>query len=169
MQPRRSTRVATAAVAAKQQPAPAAAPAPAPSKRGKRSATATKKKVAPSNKKRKTGLKGAIHATAALGVIDPESNIDGTIQVLDREACDVMLVFVDPAKHMDKFFILQLIERAEGSHVVYTRWGRTGTSGQGLEQDFDEHDDAVQCFENIFEKKTGLEWEDRSGTFLLQT
>ena len=88
------------------------------------------------------------------GVVDPESNIDGDIMDLDNEPCDVMLVLVDPAKHMDKFFILQLIERTptqgscSGSYVVYTRWGRTGTAGQALEQDFDEYHEALDGFEN---------------------
>jgi len=73
-----------------------------------------------------------------------------------------MLVLIDPAKDMDNFFILQLIDRTEDSYVVYTRWGRTGTSGQALEEDFDELSKAVECFKGKFKEKTGLVWEKRT-------
>ena len=97
---RRSTRIVAAAVAA-----PNSAPPQSPKKRPKLVAN----KNQPTTKKRKTGLKTAINPSTALlaGVVDPESNINGTISVLDNEPCDVMLVLVDPAKHMDNFFILQ--------------------------------------------------------------
>jgi hypothetical protein len=98
---RRSTRIVAAAVAA-----PNSAPPQSPKKRPKLVAN---KNQRPTTKKRKTGLKTAINPSTALlaGVVDPESNINGTISVLDNEPCDVMLVLVDPAKHMDNFFILQ--------------------------------------------------------------
>jgi predicted DNA-binding WGR domain protein len=152
---RRSTRIVAAAVAA-----PNSAPPQSPKKRPKLVAN----KNQPTTKKRKTGLKTAINPSTALlvGVVDLESNINGTISVLDNEPCDVMLVLVDPAKHMDKFFILQLIDGVDGSYAVYRRWGRTGTSGQALEQRFDKHDDAALCFEKKFNRKTGLEWENRT-------
>jgi len=84
-----------------------------------------------------------------------------------------MLVLIDPAKDMDKFFILQLIDRAgkcylrrshrdNGSYVVYTRWGQTGTSGQALQEDFYELSKAVECFKGKFKEKTGLVWEKRT-------
>jgi len=155
MAPRRSTRLATSRVVA-----PKPAPKPLPKKPKKKRSVASKAKTG--TKKRRTGLSNAINPIAALGVVDPESKINGTIQTLDNEPCDVMLVLVDPQKHMDKFFILQLIESIQGSQIVYTRWGRTGTSGQALEQSFDEYDDAVKCFEDKFAEKSGLGWTNRS-------
>lgn len=165
MAPRRSTRL-TATPDPQNPSASQAAPkkrTPKPKRiatgNGKKAATAAKK----ASKKRKTGLKTAIHASAALGVVDPESNIDGSIEVLDNDPCDAMLVLIDPQKHMDKFFILQLIQTDRNVHIVYTRWGRTGTSGQGLEQSFGEdYDAAVECFQDKFNEKTGLDWTNRS-------
>jgi len=53
----------------------------------------------------------------------------------------------------DKYFILQLI-KTSNSWVVYTHWGRTGTAGQALLQDFDDdQSDAIKCFDNKFKKK----------------
>mmetsp|Transcript_34437 Transcript_34437/g.61878 ORF Transcript_34437/g.61878 Transcript_34437/m.61878 type:complete len:234 (-) Transcript_34437:1898-2599(-) len=112
-------------------------------------------------KKKRTGLKDAVDTSAPLGVIDPGSKIQGLIENLDGEPCDVMLALVDPPKHSDKFFVLQLIRKTEEGFVVYTRWGRTGTSGQALEQEFDALEAAVACFKNKFKQKTGLEWGDR--------
>lgn len=138
--------------------------------RNKRSKSAANIPPATPTKKRKTGLKTKIDPRALVfaGVVDPESNINGTIIDLDNEPCDVMLVLVDPAKNMDKFYILQLIECADGTFVVYTRWGRTGTSGQALEQRFrsEEKDGAVSCFEKKFEEKSGLYWGNRSDPFV---
>ena len=124
----------------------------------KRSTASTK---GPVSKKRRTGLSNKIDP--ADGVVDPESGIVGTIKVHDDAQCDVMLALVDPAKNMDKFFILQLIEMQNGNgFAVYTRWGRTGTSGQALQQDFDELDSALQAFNDKFKQKTGWAWEERN-------
>lgn len=42
----------------------------------------------------------------------------------------------------------------------FTRWGRTGTSGQGkLEGPFDTMEEASQLFCAKFEEKTGNDWE----------
>jgi predicted DNA-binding WGR domain protein len=126
----------------------------------------TRTRNTPVSKRRKTGMTTAVNTSAPLGVIDPESGITrGSIEMLDNEPCDAMLVLVDPAKSIDKFFIIQLIQRnrtySDDSYVVYSRWGRTGTVGQGMEENFNSYDDAVNCFENKFEQKTGLSWEDR--------
>mmetsp|Transcript_12094 Transcript_12094/g.25764 ORF Transcript_12094/g.25764 Transcript_12094/m.25764 type:complete len:598 (-) Transcript_12094:420-2213(-) len=49
---------------------------------------------------------------------------------------------------------------AEEYHV-YTRWGRTGSSGQAkLEGPFDDENDASAVFERIFKSKTGIAWKD---------
>ena len=101
-------------------------------------------------------------AIGASGTVDPECSDTGDICILDHEPCDAMLVLVDPAKNMDKFFILQLFKSTSGSYMVYSRWGRTGTTGQALEQSFVEQSAAFSCFEKKFEDKTGLLWKDRA-------
>jgi len=113
-----------------------------------------------SSKRWKTNVKAASHALASLGVVDPEANIEGNILKLDDESADVMLALVDPVKNKDKFFILQLISRVD-DYVVYSRWGRTGTLGQSLHQNFDKVDDGINCFTTKFEQKTGLTWENK--------
>lgn len=129
-------------------------------KRGRKAASA------PPRKKR-TGLKCPITDTSSsLGVVDPESKIEGRIQDLDGHPSDVMLALVDPVKHMDKFYIIQLIKKNPDIDdrqvwVVYTRWGRTGTVGQASEQEFEDLASASKCFTGKFEEKTGLNWEDR--------
>jgi poly [ADP-ribose] polymerase 2/3/4 len=159
---RRSSRVAAAAVAAAATPPALAAAPPAPKKR--RAASQTN---SPRNTKR-TGLTSAVSRAgtteAAVGVIDPECSVTaGSIIDLDGAPCDAMLVLVDPAQNMDKFFILQLIKdgTTDEAYMVYTRWGRTGTKGQALEQEFDDLENAVACFRAKFRQKTDLEWEDR--------
>merc|ERR1740136_139015 len=161
MSPRRSNRVTVTASAFARAAASATKNKPARAPIKKRSTKSVRK---PSSKRRKTSLKIAtIQPTAATaGVIDREANIEGKIVTLDNDPADVMLVLADPAKNIDKFFIIQLISLAEGSYAVYNRWGRTGTVGQALKQDFDELDDAVKLFETKFKEKTGLAWAKRN-------
>eukprot|EP00538_Stauroneis_constricta_P004159 CAMPEP_0119551110 /NCGR_PEP_ID=MMETSP1352-20130426/4463_1 /TAXON_ID=265584 /ORGANISM="Stauroneis constricta, Strain CCMP1120" /LENGTH=864 /DNA_ID=CAMNT_0007597119 /DNA_START=14 /DNA_END=2608 /DNA_ORIENTATION=+ len=176
--PRRSARLRSAAqTTAAAKPAAAAATTTTTAKRkatgGKRK-TATAAAAAPARtqsqppkKTRKTGLTKAVTDTSApLGVIDPEANIKGAILTLHDEACDAMLVQVDPAKSMDKYFILQLIEsssrRKKKRFAVYTRWGRTGSKGQAQLAEFDDVHDATKFFEDKFHDKTGLTWATRS-------
>ena len=119
---------------------------------------------------KKTGLKTAVEDTSApLGTIDREAGIQGTIATLvDGEPGDVMLALVEPSQNVDKYFVLQLIEKdSKKKHgtkdvwVVYTRWGRTGTVGQGLAKEFDDLDAATQHFYDKFKEKAGLAWDDR--------
>ncbi len=72
----------------------------------------------PVAKRRKTNMKSTVDTSSALGVVDPESDIEGKIAVLDGEPYDAMLVFIDPAINVDKFFVLQLIECEDGTHAV---------------------------------------------------
>ncbi len=131
--PRRSTRLAAQSKASK------ASKTQAPTTIATVSSPLIKRKltrstVSKSTKKRTIGLRNAVNVSKSLGTVDPESRINGTILDINNAPCDVMLVLVDPAKHMDKFFVLQLIESMNNTFYVYTRWGRTGTSGQALEQ-----------------------------------
>jgi predicted DNA-binding WGR domain protein len=117
----------------------------------------------PASKKKRTGLQGTVDASAPLGVVDPASGINGSIitSPVDGAPLDCMLVLIDPAQNMDKYFVLQLIEnedkvenrgdsgngKPDKSFVVYTRWGRTGTAGAALQQEFNDEYEAMECFE----------------------
>jgi poly [ADP-ribose] polymerase len=166
MAPRRSTRIRTATAAASKiepESKPSAKPkAKAKPKAAIKKRAAPTRKKAPLTKKRKTGLKSVVDTSTVLGVVDPASKINGTIEILDNEPCDCMLVLLDPTKNIDKFYILQLIVGANDENFVYSRWGRTGSSGQGLEEKFEEYADAVKTFEKKFKEKSGLKWENRS-------
>jgi len=129
-----------------------------------------------------------------LGVVDPEAaaliySAGGShvsIALLDdgngngkSDPCDCMLVLIDPAKNMDKFYILQLISCVPNStqsstdepsssfqqhgyyYIVYSRWGHTGTTGRTLQRVFDHFDDAAKEFKSMFRRKTGLSWNNQ--------
>jgi predicted DNA-binding WGR domain protein len=147
MAPRRSNRIKEAA---------------APTKSRRFSSKQTKKRAIVTKKQRKNSSQSAVDTSTVLGVVDPISKIKGTIEILDNEPCDCMLVHLDRTSHVDRFFILQLIHGVRNSYYVYSRWGRTGTSGQGIVQKCNDYDDAVETFENKFREKTGLEWENRN-------
>ena len=119
-------------------------------------------------KTNKTNMQSIVDTSTILGVVDPESNIIGSIEVLDNEPCDCMLVLIDPPKLMDKFYILQLIhDTVHDKYVVYTRWGRTGTRGKGQLSQFERKDEAATAFQKKFKQKTGLQWKDRNGPTLV--
>lgn len=161
MSPRRSARVAAAAAASKA--TATAVPAPASGKRKAESASATAKAApaTPPVKIKKTNLASAVTTDQPLGVIDPESGLTGKIVTLDGAQYDIMMVLVEPSQNMDKFYILQWIETTKGEQVVYSRWGRTGTKGQGQKDIVSSAEEAQAAFEKKFKQKCGLKWEER--------
>lgn len=155
MAPRRSTRIRAAAVSNKPAATSTKKRTPATKKRAGSKRTKNSASNLVITKKMKTGLQSAVDTTTIMGVVDPESDINGTIDILDNDPCDCMLVQVDPSQNMDKFYILQLIQSDDNESqpfVVYSRWGRTGSTGQGLTQEFDDHDEAIECFEKKFKE-----------------
>ena len=112
-------------------------------------------------------------ASGKCGVVDPHCNTKGGVIVtLLEEPCDVMLVQLDPIKTLDMFCVLQLISQtkttgAEGGveqqsqYCVFTRWGRTGTTGQLCHMYFDDYKSAQLRFLDQFEEKTGFDWQGR--------
>lgn len=127
----------------------------------------------PPLKKVKRGMGGTklVDTTTSLGVVDSASGLSGEILTNwgggsgrgRAEVYDVMLVLVDMAKNHDKFIVIQLIDDVQqhGKYYVYERWGRTGMMGQSLTLEYarTKRDVAIQKFESIFLKKTGLEWD----------
>ena len=74
------------------------------------------------------------------------------------------LVLIDPAKNMDKYYILQLLshKKQPSDFYVYTRWGRTGTGGQSQNDGPLTEVNATKSFEKKFQEKSGLAWSSRS-------
>ena len=54
-----------------------------------------------------------------------------------------------------------LRERVRDVYILFTRWGRVGTSGQYQQTPFSKIDDARKEFCSIFKSKSGNLWEDR--------
>ena len=57
---------------------------------------------------------------------------------------------------------VQLVECTSGEFVVYTRWGRTGTSGCCKKEDFDDAEAACVSFAKTFQSKAGVPWTDET-------
>ena len=197
---RRSTRAAKAKKT-EEEPAPAVTPpkrkqkAPPIMKAAKK--RTQKMSANPPAKKKKTGLEEAPPPTATddpptaspLGVVDPEAGLNpkrASVLELDHAPTDAMLVLVDPNKHMDKYYVLQLLQLVIGKddedksehkddtgnnhssskYIVYKRWGRTGSQGQRLLHEFpptnEGYGQALESFSKTFEEKTGHAWIDRN-------
>ena len=99
--------------------------------------------------------------SSTTGVVDAAANVDGgVICVLDSEPCDVMLSLQDPARNMDKFYVLQMIEH-NARFTVLTKWGRTGQNGTPRTYEVAQYAEAERLFRTKFRQKTGLTWEAR--------
>jgi len=140
-----------------------------PAKRVRTSGAKTKKNAAggkkkakkdvPTRVKTKVRLKGTAAPNAAqIGVVDaglvqkhPE------LQNADLEV-DARLVLVDPSKNMDKYYVLQLINEGTDFHL-WQRWGRSGTSGQGLLLE-GTRAEMMEKLEEKYAEKTGVNFED---------
>jgi predicted DNA-binding WGR domain protein len=60
---------------------------------------------------------------------------------------------------MNVFYKMQiLLEKVREVYIVYTRWGRIGSSGQNQQTPFANLDDAVTEFKKIFKEKTSNEY-----------
>jgi ankyrin repeat protein/predicted DNA-binding WGR domain protein len=60
------------------------------------------------------------------------------------------------------FYNMQILrEKVRDVYILFTRWGRVGTSGQYQQTPFSKIDDARKEFCSIFKSKSGNLWEDR--------
>jgi len=124
------------------------------------------------------GTRAPATGAGALGIVDPRSGVDGAICVdEDGIVYDVTLNLRDAATNADKYYILQLIGATDGRYVVFSHYGRTGTAGQCLAEEFvpadpagaapdDEGGDAeaglvaaLDAFGAKFAEKTGLAFD----------
>lgn len=78
----------------------------------------------------------------------------------------VMLCSSDVAKGLNSYYCIQLIvvEHAKPTYVVFTSWGRVGTShgSSKIYGPFQNVSGAKEVFMERFLDKTGNEWEDRN-------
>ena len=58
--------------------------------------------------------------------------------------------------------LLQMIETSSGEIVLYTRWGRTGTSGTCKKETCDDADEGMAKLAKVFQSKTGSTWDQRN-------
>ena len=169
MPPRRSARLA--ALHKSEETSSSSPPASPNSKKSKNSPPPSTPPPSSLSKKQKKKKLTALTPTAEpQGVIDPASGItQGTIVCHEGTPCDVRMVLVDPSQNADKYYVLQWIlednhddsDQQDSQHVIFTRWGRTGTQGQALVQRFETAALAQSEFEQKFVQKSGLAWSDR--------
>ncbi|GBG30604.1 Poly ADP-ribose polymerase [Hondaea fermentalgiana] len=113
----------------------------------------------------KTGLKGVASPTPMnIGTLDSgflakgdaiTKSKAGKVAELKR---DGRLVLVDPSKNSDKYYIIQLI-KSGATWYCWQRWGRTGTSGQGMLHKGTKAKMEAE-FESKFAEKTGVQYDD---------
>ena len=77
---------------------------------------------------------------------------------------DAMMKKVDIKKYyygLDNFYVLQILkDEVKNVFVLWTRWGRSGSTGQFQRTPFARIEDAVREFMKIFKQKSGTAWKD---------
>jgi len=127
----------------------------------KKSAT---KKRAQDDKKKKESKLSYQELTIGKPLVDENFGLSKSAEVWieNNTVYDAMLNQRNPAKNMDKFYVLQILRTSEG-FSFYTRWGRTGTTGQQKTiGPFRDHKLAVEDFGKKFKAKTGVAWVARA-------
>ena len=138
----------------------------------KRTAIQKKRTVAKKTKKTTTTKNNTKNNNIKINnviVSDRDTKIDVGIQNYGKDFASrvelhptlhAKLALVDLATNSDQYFIMQvLIEEGKKEWHLYTRRGRTGTSGQTyLISPFMSEADCRKRFEKEFEDKTGISW-----------
>jgi len=88
--------------------------------------------------------------------------------VLQEGTCvwSAMLKCIDIEQNMDKFYVLQVLYKGDKA-VFFTRWGRSGTTGQQERMTFGgatkSLEAAKKAFESKFKDKTSFAWDQGKG------
>jgi len=125
--------------------------------------SATKKRGKGDNKKNENKLNYQ-QLTLGKPLVDEHFGLSKSAEVWIENSTvyEAMLNQRNPAKNMDKFYILQVLRTSKG-FSFYTRWGRTGTTGQQKTiGPFQDHKLAVEQFGKKFKAKTGVKWIARA-------
>ena len=102
-------------------------------------------------------------------VLDPRipNNISQTSSVIvdeEQRAYDTYMTKVDIKKGQyggSVFYRMQLLHESNRDvHILFTRYGRIGDSGQHQITSFSKKEEAVAEFMSIFKSKSGNEWKD---------
>lgn len=132
-----------------------ATPADVPSRKG----IVAKGAVVKKEPKRKPAAKQP--AVKAVAEVDIFVHNRSDFRVLTEAglACTAMLNQTNLAENNNKFFLIQALERVDGSGFAsWFRWGRVGYSGQTNLQEFDSAELAIDTFTQKFYDKTLNEW-----------
>lgn len=81
-----------------------------------------------------------------------------------REAGDVYVCSLNQAdvvNNCNKSYLMQLLERAGETYVIYSRFGRVGQTGTMNTDIFINKALAIKEFKRLFKEKTGTRWADR--------
>jgi len=112
-----------------------------------------------SEKKAKLTLKGG-------AVVDPDSGKEDCCHVLSHRDCIYAAVLgqVDLSRGTNSYYKVQILEHdtKKNKYFVFRSWGRVGTTigGNKLEK-FDDSEDAIFNFKEVYEEKTGNSWNGR--------
>ena len=127
------------------------------------SATASRVSTAPSTPKEPTAKKakgGATKVAPEVDIFVPGRSVYRVM--IDPEhkiPCTAMLNQTNLAQNNNKFFLIQALERIDGSgYASWFRWGRVGYSGQTNLQEFGTAEEAINTFVQKFCDKTLNEW-----------
>lgn len=175
--------------ARKKRAAPAPLPVVTPTKPKKSKATTTAAAPAPAATATKKYLKGHAapniknskeeEVTVDSGVAGLDSAVASRVKI--HTTYHARLALIDASKNSDKYYILQALvdeeppsskkkktsnkrqnsssSSSDREWYLFTRWGRTGTSGQAkLDGPYTEESKCEEEFEKMFKSKTGIAW-----------
>ena len=80
--------------------------------------------------------------------------------VVDKDIWDCTLHLSDIGANQNKFYCIQLIDDDE-TYVLFTRWGRTGLTGQHQVETFADVSAGKAAFLKRFKDKTKIAWAER--------
>lgn len=97
--------------------------------------------------------------------VDPDSGLEDKAQVYQegKDKYTVVLGLTDIQRQKNSFYKIQLLKADKGNKFwVFRSWGRIGTTiGGNLVDSFSTLGEAKQRFHEIYEEKSGNEWENR--------
>eukprot|EP01125_Pyxidicula_operculata_P012134 TRINITY_DN3984_c0_g1_i1.p1 TRINITY_DN3984_c0_g1~~TRINITY_DN3984_c0_g1_i1.p1 ORF type:complete len:919 (+),score=265.76 TRINITY_DN3984_c0_g1_i1:39-2795(+) len=122
------------------------------------------KELEASTKEKKVKL--VMKGRAAVDPMCGQTLVDN-YHVLDRggtEIYDVVLNVTDVTTNTNSYYGLQILEhdKRKDDYQVFRKWGRVGTKiGSHKLEKFEDVEDAIDNFMDVYFEKTGNEWEDR--------
>lgn len=95
-------------------------------------------------------------------IIDQEcKHKSSKIYVQDGCVYSCTLNQTDVKSNKNKFYIMQILDKGNGSYCHFTRYGRIGESGKTIYKELSDLSNAIASYEKQFKTKTGNKWENR--------